>query len=381
MNSRWCSARLSNGFRRSALHRAFLAGAAALCVFTGGAARALTFTSLPAGGAPFNHAPAIVALGKGALLACWYSGSGERNRDTVVRCTRSDDHGAHWAAPEIVVKAQETPRFATAPDKAVGNAVLARDAAGRTFLFYGVVQSRKLAGIETCRNWACGAVNFKISGDDGRTWSSGVRLAAQMGVLPRGGVLRAKAGDLLPLYVEGGRSGVLGLSLADMDAWSAPRAAATAIPSRNGVIQPSLTMGADGAVLAYLRDQKKKGVFVSRFDGAAFSPATLTNLANPGAAVEAFSDPGLGIMLVYNPSATGRDALALARTRDGARFDAGCTLTGGARLGEVSYPSVGRVDNDHWALVFSAHDKKTIEFVMLDRGFATRCFATPPPAP
>jgi hypothetical protein len=349
--------------------RFFLGALGVLLLAHAAPASALDFVRLPDGAARFSHAPGVISLSGGALMACWYSGSGERSPDTVVRCAREESGGRDWRALPVAVRAGEMPAGATAPDRAVGNVVLARDLNGRVILIYGVVQGRSGP---PCRGWKCGGVNFKISSDEGKTWSAPVRLEARLGMLPRAGVLHEGARDLLPLYREGRGSSVIGLSLSGLDD-SLPEIETFPIPTRDGLIQPSLAKSADGTVFAFLRDQKRKGVFVSRFRDGAWSSARKTNLPNPGAAVEAFSDAAFGILLIYNPSSASRSALSLARTRDGETFDGGCTLTGGANFGAVAYPSVTRIDDNHWALVFSARGKAEIMKTTLDRATIARC--------
>ena len=68
-------------------------------------------------------------------------------------------------------------------------------------------------------------------------------------------------------------------------------------------------------------------------------------------------------MLIYNPSNTNRDVLALARSSDGVHFQAGCNLSlPGAEPG-AAYPSVIRGRDGAWRAVYSANAKGRIKFV------------------
>ena len=332
--------------------------------------------SAPAG---VNHGAGLVALADGDLLACWYSGGAEAAPDVVILCARGAEGGDRWTAPWPVstprMRALGAPRRA----KSAGNVALARDAAGRLVMIVGEIQSRRLAGLETCRTWRCGRIDFRISADEGRTWSPPTRLDDRAGALPRGRPLRVSGlGDLIPVYRERGEAGVLRLDLDRLAPGVRPEASSMPIPARGPLIQPSL-VATPGGVVAYLRDPRRRFVFVSRLGPAGWSAAQPTDLENPGSAVEAFRDGRDRVVLVHNPGRRDRQALSLAFSSDGAHFREGCELVPPGAAGDVAYPAVAEMGPGAWGLAFSFDTKRRIAFMRFDQAFLDRCAASSTP--
>jgi predicted neuraminidase len=148
------------------------------------------------------------------------------------------------------------------------------------------------------------------------------------------------------------------------------------MPDSAGLLQPSLAATPRG-VAAYLRDHRRRFVWMARLDPAAgaWSAPRATDLPNPDSAIEVFNDGGK-VGLVYNPSRKDRGALALAFSDDGVRFDHGCTLVPSRTAGDAAYPAVTPM-GDGWGLAFSIEGKHAIAFVRLDRAFLDACAAEP----
>jgi predicted neuraminidase len=320
-----------------------------------------------------NHGAGLVALGNGDLLACWYSGRSEAGPDVVVLCSRGAQDGSRWSAPWTVSPPHERAAGAPRPAKSAGNVALARDAAGRLVMIVGEIQSRRWAGVETCPTWRCGRIDFRISTDDGASWSAPTRLDDRGGALPRGRPIPVAAlGDLVPVYQERGRSGVLRLDLGRLAAGAQPEATAMASAADRPLIQPSLVAGPEG-VFAYLRDPRRRFVFVAQLEADGWSKAQATDLENPGSAVEAFRDGRGRTVLIHNPGRTDRKALSLAFSLDGVRFREGCDLVTRGAAGDAAYPSVTGVGPGQWGVAFSIEGKRRIAYIRLDQGFLDAC--------
>ncbi|THD58651.1 exo-alpha-sialidase [Phenylobacterium sp.] len=339
-----------------------------------------------------NHGAGLIGLDGEALLACWYSGRSEAGPDARILCARSGDAGRTWAEPQAVSTPRETALGAPAPAKSVGNVVLARDAGGRLAMISGEVQSRRIAGLETCKSWRCGRIDFRVSTDLGHSWSAPTRLDDRPGALPRSRPLRWAGQDLLPVYQEAGRASVLALDLAALTPGQRPAAAPQPIPARTPLIQPTLAAPARAGepARAYMRDPRRRFVYVSAYDAAAgrWSPAEPTDLPNPGAAIEAFRDGAGRIVLIHNPGRKDRRRLSLAFSMDGAHFAEGCDLSAPGAHGEAAYPAVTPMAAGAWGVAFSIEDKRRIAFARLDAAFLDACAAaatsralSPPGAP
>jgi predicted neuraminidase len=323
-----------------------------------------------------NHGPGLAALEGGDLLACWYSGRSEAGPDVRLLCARAKDGGDRWAPPQVVVPAGDQAIGAATANKSVGNATLLAEADGRLWLIYGVIRrwDWPLVG-NVCRNWFCGRVDAKTSTDGGRTWSPSRRLDDQTGALPRGRPLHVDGlGDVLPLYREGAANSFL--RIVDLGQWFGDAGSSGQVVDflGPGLIQPALVRQDDGLIRAYFRDTASRAVYTALFDPASgrTTPAIATDLPNPGAAVDVFRDPDGGLVLIYNPSTSDRETLALAWSDDGVHFRRGCDLVGRDELGEVAYPAVVAA-NGVWHVVFSAEDKTRIRHVRFNQAWLRLC--------
>ena len=335
----------------------------------------ITRATIPAPGGMENHGAAIAELPSGALLACWYSGLHEEDRSVRILCSRGSNDGASWSPPWTAVAPGDEAVGASAPDKSLGNVTLTVTPDGRVWMAHGVIQSRMWPIIgETCRNWACGRIDARVSADEGRTWSRATRLVDIEGALPRAELKPVAGGWLGPFYAETAqRAFIAKVSL------TGATPVLHAIWWLHGVklIQPALVRQNDGRFRVYFRDQNRQGVYAARFDPrtGAWSDLVRTNLPNPGSAVDAFSDGQGRYVLIYNPSNRTRDKLSLARSVDGAYFAPGCDLSLPASEGVAAYPSVIRGRDGAWRVVYSANAKGAIKFVRFTSAWLVKCFA------
>jgi len=322
-----------------------------------------------------NHGAAIAELPSGALLACWFSGKHEEDRSVRILCSRGTGDGASWSKPWTVVAPGDRAVGAAAPAKSLGNVTLTVAPDGRVWMVHGVIQSRMWPIVgETCRNWACGRIDARVSADEGRSWSPGTRLVDIEGALPRAELRPAAGGYIAPFYEETAQRALFAkvaltgeaaklLGYWRLQGWK--------------LIQPALVRQRDGRFRAYFRDQQRRGVFTDVFDPATgdFTTPQQTNLPNPGAAVDAFDDGQGRYLLIYNPSSTARDVLALARSSDGVHFAAGCALSLPGADAPAAYPSVIRGRDGDWRAVYSADAKGRIKFVRFSSAWLEECFA------
>jgi predicted neuraminidase len=361
---------------RLARHLALaLALAATALVAAPARAQELTRVEIPAPAGMENHGAAIAELPSGDLLACWYSGLHEEDRSVRILCARGSSDGGTWSQPWTAVAPGDQAIGAEAPDKSLGNVTLTVTPDGRVWMVHGVIQSRMLPVVgEICRNWVCGRIDARVSADEGRTWSKAHRLVDVGGALPRAELKPLEGGDYLaPFYEENAQRAVLArVSLTD---GAAALHGVWPLAGRK-LIQPALARQDDGRFRVYFRDQNRQGVYTARFDPrtGAWSDVALTNLPNPGSAVDVFDD-GLGrFVLIYNPSTTTRDVLALARSADGTRFTFGCDLSLPGLEGPAAYPSIVRGRDGAWRVVYSANAKGRIKFVRFTSAWLEKCF-------
>src|SRR3974390_2638829 len=155
-------------FRRFAIAAASLLTCGALPVRP-----TLHRAEIPSPAEATNHGAAIAELPSGAMLVCWFSGKHEEDRSVRILCSRGSSDGASWSPPWTAVTPGDRAAGAWAPNKSLGNVTLTATPDGRVWMVHGVIQSRPMPLIgETCRNWACGRIDARVSADEGRTWSS-----------------------------------------------------------------------------------------------------------------------------------------------------------------------------------------------------------------
>jgi predicted neuraminidase len=330
---------------------------------------------LPAPAVGENHGAAIAELPSGALLVCWYSGAHEEDVSVRILCSRGASDGASWSAPWTAVAPGDQAVGASAPNKSLGNVTLTVTPDGRIWMAHGVIQDWLLPVVgNICRNWACGRIDARVSTDDGLTWSRAHRLVDLGGALPRAELMPVDGGYLLPFYEESAQRATIGKV-----AFLGDAAALQASWPLDGwkLIQPALVRQADGRFRVFFRDPQRLGVYVALFDAASgvWTTPERTSLPNPSAAVDAFDDGTGRYVLIYNPSSTSRNVLALARSSDGVRFQAGCNLSLPGLEAGAAYPSVIRGRDGAWRVVYSANAKGRIKFVRFASDWLEECFS------
>lgn len=357
----------------------FMAGTALALLFAAPPSRAdlLQQTWLPNPAGRINHAPGIIELPSGRLLACWYSGSTEANVDVVILCSYSSDAGASWSAPRQVAGPGEQAIGAARRNKSLGNIALYEDTTGRLWMIHGVIQQWALPIVgNICVNWYCGRVDARISLDEGLTWSVPIRFDDRVGALPRAKPLHHPTlGDLVPLYREGPRtSDVRVLNLAAVPPGEILVSRLLQIPGTD-IIQPSLVLLPGGQVRAYMRDSARVAIRTSVLDPAtgSWSLPVATDLPNPDSGIDAFTDDAGDIVMIYNPSTENRRTLAVAGSRDGIHFPHRCILVPTGTEGDAAYPVVIRAKDGTWHVIYSALGKKSIRHFRFDSAWLRHC--------
>jgi predicted neuraminidase len=350
----------------------------ALALLAASAARAapsITRAEIPAPAVGENHGAAIAELPSGALLVCWYSGTHEEDLSVRILCSRGTSEGAGWSGPWTAVAPGDEAIGAAAPNKSLGNVTLTVAPDGRVWMVHGVIQSRSLPLVgNICKNWVCGRIDARVSADEGHSWSKARRLVDLGGALPRAEMKPLGGAYLLPFYLETAQQSAIGkVTVAGDEA----RLQASWPLEGWKLIQPALALQADGRFRVFFRDQQRQGVYVAVFDPktGGWTTPERTNLPNPGSAVDVLEDGDGRYVLIYNPSNSTRDVLALARSADGVHFTAGCDLSLPASEAVAAYPSVIRGRDGDWRAVYSANAKGRIKFVRFTSEWLEECFS------
>jgi len=280
---------------------------------------------------PFKqcHASSLVELSGGNIMAVWFGGTYERHPDVSIwGSVRSADG---WSSVRLLAdgRINDTLRYPC------WNPVLFKLKNGDLLLFYKIGPSP-----DTWHGM------YKISHDEGQTWSSPVELA--------GGIIGPAKNK--PVYVAGGKiispssvenrniwNACMEISDDDGKTWNKIR-----IDTTTGykLIQPALLTLNNGTLLALMRsDQNCVVASRSTDNGNTWSVPEKTAVRNPNSGIDAVTlTNGLHI-LVYNPSVSGkewfegRSKLVVAASADGIKWQDTLKLED-LPSGEYSYPAI-----------------------------------------
>ena len=274
-----------------------------------------------------SHASTICDA-KNGLVAAWFGGTAERQRDVVIWLARAEKDGS-WGRPAEVARGDED-----GDDQwACWNPVLFQVKNGPLLLFYKV-------GPSPSDWWG----RLKVSDDGGRSWSKSRRL-------PKGqiGPVRNK-----PVELADGR--LLCGSSDEDSGWRVhmefmrdpgtrfPKWMRTADLNSTldfGAIQPTILPWPDGRIQILCRTKQRVVTESwSDDDGKTWTKMRRTALPNPNSGIDAVMLKDGRALLVFNPGTDSRRELAVAVSTDGHLWNRVLTLEDGSGEGEYSYPAV-----------------------------------------
>ncbi|MCY3015652.1 MAG: exo-alpha-sialidase [Planctomycetota bacterium] len=289
---------------------------------------------------PSCHASTIVETGPGELVAAWFGGTDEGEKDVAIWVARHDPAG--WSEPRIVIEgtqADGSRHPCWNPVLFVGSALASQGNPAAPLFLYAKV------GPSPSTWWGV----VRESTDGGRSW----------------GELRRLEGDAVgpvknkPLVRRDG-SVIAGASSED-DGWRvhfetsidggrtfARGPAVHAAPDTKGsggtvglvsAIQPSLLELGGEKLLAVGRTKEGRIFEIESSDaGKTWGELRLGTLPNPNAGTDAVSLADGRHLLVYNHTDKGRSPLNVAISRDGRSWQPVVALE--TKPGEFSYPAV-----------------------------------------
>lgn len=294
------------------------------------------------------HGSSIVELPNGDLLSCWFQGSGERQANDVrimgARLKKGEDT---WSEP---FEMADTPGL---PDC---NPVLFLNRKGKLFLVWiAVLANRWEHSLLKLRT----TTDYQENGGPRWQWQDNILLqpdSSFSGDIEQGlkaierpaagwseyapaydkmiisaakdaqkrtigwmtrikPLLEADGRIILPLYSDGFNLGIMAISDDDGEHWLA----GSPLVSRGG-IQPALAKRKDGTIVAMMRDNGdapgRVQMSISQDRGQHWTPASKTNIPNPGSSVELLSLQDGRWLLVCNDLEEGRYQLSLYLSND-----------------------------------------------------------------
>jgi len=347
-----------------------------------------------------NHAPSIVELPDGSLLASWYRGSGERKADDVaIYGSRLAPGSKRWSEDFVMI---DTPGF---PD---GNTAMMLDAQGHLHLFWPLVLANTW---ESCITQQL--VSEKPLGTGTPKWDRKeslwlkpedfgseaiAKLDALLETIPKplakeleeevvqvrgrltdklyqrlGWQTRCKptvlesGRILLPLYSDTYSFSLMAISDDQGKTWRASK------PLMGfGNIQPTVLEKKDGTLVAYMRENGFTGKIrtaTSADQGQSWSDVTSIDLVNPGSGLDAVKLASGDWVLIYNDTPKGRNRLAVSISRDEGLTWSPPKYLENEASGSFHYPAIiqGKDGRIHAIYSFFGSEGKSMKHAAFDQ--------------
>lgn len=307
--------------------------------------------------APFEacHASTLVELKDGEIMAAWFGGKHEGNKDVSI-WTAISKRGK-WSAPSQVADGivNDTLRYPC------WNPVLFKAKDGILYLHYKI-------GPNPREWWAV----YKISKNNGKTWSAAQKLPQDfLGPIKNKPIQIANGNILYPSSTESLDEKVWKVHLEQTDSKGHNWKKIAINCDTFGVIQPSILTYPDGKLQILCRS--RQNVIVeswSKDKGKSWSKLKATSLPNPNSGSDAVTLQDGRQLLIYNPLSAGknwwegRSVLKLAISTDGKSWKDIYTFEN-HESGEYSYPAIIQGSDGVVYLSYTALRRK-IKFFKLD---------------
>ncbi|MFM7932088.1 MAG: exo-alpha-sialidase [Pirellula sp.] len=352
--------------------------------------------------AEHNHAPSIVELADGSMLASWYRGSGERKADDVAIYGARLAKGAKTWSEDFLMT--DTPGF---PD---GNTAMMVDSKGHLHLFWPLVLANTWESCVTQQ-----LVAMQPSGLGSPKWDrkeslwlkpedfSGQALSkldALIATMPKplpenlekevievrgrlsdklyqrlGWQTRCKptvldsGRILLPLYSDTYSFSLMAISDDGGQTWRASK------PLMGfGNIQPAVLQKKDGSLVAYMRENGFTGKIrksTSNDQGESWSDVSSLDLVNPGSGLDAVKLSNGNWVLIYNDTPKGRNQLAVALSRDEGNSWSAPKYLEKEKEGSFHYPAIiqGRDGRIHAIYSYFVQGGKSMKYAQFNEAW------------
>ena len=262
------------------------------------------------------HAPSVAELRDGSLRAVWFSGSREGAGDVTVQTAVLSMANQRWSTETTLFTRAQLERGLWRYVKKIGNPVIARAPDGSLNLWMVNV---------SIGGWAGSAITWSRSDDDGQSWSAPKRLVTSpflnFSTLVKSAPVAMADGSLsLPVYHEFVTKfgEVLHINAQGQVTDK------TRIPGSQTSLQPVVLVAGPLSAKAYMR-AGHGGWAVSSSTGDAgktWAVVSTMNLPNPDSALAGLVDHQGASWLALNPTAWGRQSLALMKAGGDGKFDA-----------------------------------------------------------
>jgi predicted neuraminidase len=314
---------------------------------------------------PECHA-STVEVSNGAVIASWFGGTKEKNKDVVIWASRRTN--GSWSDPiEVADGVQDDgTRYPCWNPVLFKPASSAGSPKGQPlYLFYKVGPSPQ-------EWWGL----YMVSKDDGKTWSEPVKLPEGILGPIKNQPVQLKNGDILSPSSNETPSGewTVHLEYSSDNARTWSKSQPLNNPSEFGAIQPLILNYGDGKL--QLLSRTKNGVVAENWSedkGKTWDEMKATSLPNPNSGIDGLTLKDGRQLLVYNPTGENwgnRVPLSIAISTDGKDWKKILDLeplreTTDEEGEEYSYPTVIQAPDGKVHIVYT-WNRKTVKYVVLD---------------
>ncbi len=296
---------------------------------------------------PSCHASTITET-SGGLMAAWFGGTEEKAPDVCIY--GSANINGKWKIPVMVADGiQQDKRYPC------WNPVLFTKDNGEIVLYYKV-------GPNPRTWWGL----FKISADNGKTWTTESRIPGDLLGPIKNKPFRLSNGRILyPTSFETSEKWNIYLETSDQDLKEWKK---ITIDNNNlNSIQPSVLFHKHGKLQLLCRSRNNKiNESWSEDNGLTWSPVAPTQLPNNNSGIDAVTLADGRQLVVFNPILKGRNILGIATSIDGISWKAAVLLENDPNPeGEYSYPAVIQT-KDRLVHVTYTWNRKLIKHVVID---------------
>ncbi len=280
------------------------------------------------------HSSSQLSFNDGSSICVWYEGSYETSSDTVIKMAKKSSTEP-WSKAKVIIDLKGAP---------LGNPVLWRTSKdSRVFVTFSVL---------TAEDWKSSLLFVSASNDQGETWSNPTLFLSKPGFMGKTQPVENAKGEIIfPLYHEADYCPYTYLIRDVDDLLSSVLTAETM--ARGKAIQPSLCTLSNNRILMATRTRMGSiWKSVSQNNGYSWSILQPTTLENPDSGIDLFNTSTFMIGVVYNPSASSRNSLAVAISDDdGDSWNSIGELLSGN--GEYSYPCVLHHGDNLFSVTFT----------------------------
>jgi predicted neuraminidase len=308
------------------------------------------------------HVSAIAVAGKDKLICTWYAGSREAAPDVAIYSAFFQEKTGTWTEPQVLLDRRQSSAELKRWVRKLGNAVVMNDRRGGLWLFYATM----LGG------WSTATLNYKVSRDEGRTWSVSRKLILSpffniTNNVKNKGLNLSQEAFLLPVYHELlHKFSQVMLVRAEGET---PRFEMRRMTQTGKAIQPALIPQNKESLAAFFRNAAGGGQrHILRAEsgdvGQEWSGLTATSLPNPDSGFDMIRMAGGAILGAINKSFHDRSNLTLVLSRDeGKTWQNLCVLENTPGK-EYAYPSLARAGH-YYHLTYS-YEKNRIKHVVFN---------------